>query len=42
MAFRLTASSKDLIEFLEADSTVTYSYYQQNGQLFLTMIHGIQ
>ncbi|MFN7250279.1 MAG: BsuPI-related putative proteinase inhibitor [Anaerobacillus sp.] len=41
-AYRLTASSKELVELLETDAKVSYSYFKQNEQLFLTTIHSLQ
>lgn len=41
-AYRLTASSKEFISSLKTDEKVSYSYFKQNGQLFLTMINVIQ
>jgi hypothetical protein len=41
-AYRLTASSQELVEFLETDAKVSYSYFKQNEQLFLTTIHSLQ
>jgi hypothetical protein len=41
-AYRLTASSQELVEFLETDAKVSYSYFKQNDQLFLTTIHSFQ
>ncbi|WNF38668.1 BsuPI-related putative proteinase inhibitor [Bacillaceae bacterium IKA-2] len=41
-AYRLTASTNEFISSLKTGEKVSYSYFKQNDQLFLTMITSIQ